>query len=131
MIGIDTNILVRLLTRDDERQFQQAAVLIDSLSDDEPGFVSLVVVAELVWVLQYVYQTGKPEMLAMLHQLIRTRTFSFQNVEVILLALRHYEKTLAEFTDSLIVEIARHAHCSEIYTFDHKAAKRANMRLLS
>src|SRR5471030_2124301 len=124
MIGIDTNILVRLLTRDDDGQFQKVVVLIDSLSDDEPGFISLVVVTELAWVLQYVYQTEKPDMLAMLHQLIRTRTFSFQNTEVILLALLRYEKTLAEFADCLIVEIARHVRCSAIYTFDRKAAKR-------
>lgn len=131
MIGIDTNILVRLLTHDDELQFQKAGALVDALSDDERGFISLVVVTELAWVLQYVYQTEKPQMLSMLQQLFRIPSFSFQSSEVVLLALRRYERTSAEFADCLIVEISRHAACSDTYTFDRKAAKRAGMRLLN
>ena len=52
MIGLDTNIVVRYLTHDDAAQTAAAVRVMDSLSQDSPGFLSLIVIAELVWVLE-------------------------------------------------------------------------------
>ena len=59
MIGLDTNVLVRYVTQDDPVQSPKASRLIESLTTASPGFVSLVSVVELVWVLQSSYQSAK------------------------------------------------------------------------
>ncbi|MGA1464036.1 MAG: PIN domain-containing protein, partial [Steroidobacteraceae bacterium] len=51
MIGLDTNVLVRYIMQDDPKQSPKASTLIESLSADHPGFISLVSVVELYWVL--------------------------------------------------------------------------------
>jgi predicted nucleic-acid-binding protein len=51
MMGLDTNVMVRYIMQDDAKQSAQAARLLDALSVDKPGFVTLVSVVELVWVL--------------------------------------------------------------------------------
>lgn len=57
MIGIDTNVLVRFLMADDARQSQRAIAFMATLSPTEQGFVSLIVVSELVWILRYVFSS--------------------------------------------------------------------------
>ena len=52
MIGLDTNILVRYVAQDDPKQSPKATALIESLSDADPGFIGLVALVELVWVMQ-------------------------------------------------------------------------------
>ena len=61
MIGLDTNIVVRYLTHDDPAQTTAAVQIMDSLSSDSPGFLSLIVIAELVWVLEVSYRFKKSE----------------------------------------------------------------------
>jgi predicted nucleic-acid-binding protein len=56
MIGLDSNVLARYIAGDDASQSAAAARVIESLSAESPGFVPLVVIAELVWVLQYSYR---------------------------------------------------------------------------
>ena len=55
MIGLDTNVLVRYIMQDDAKQSPKATRLIESLTTDEPGFVSVVSVVELGWVLSSSY----------------------------------------------------------------------------
>ena len=73
MIGLDTNVLVRYVTQDDPVQSAKASNLIESLTVVSPGFVSLVSVVELVWVLQSCYQCTKTQLVAVLETLLRTR----------------------------------------------------------
>ena len=61
MIGLDTNIVVRYLTHDDPVQTAAAVRVVESLSRDSPGFLSLIVIAELVWVLEVSYRFKKNE----------------------------------------------------------------------
>jgi predicted nucleic-acid-binding protein len=131
MIGLDTNVLVRYVTQDDPVQSAKAAQLIESLTAASPGFVSLVSVVELVWVLQTCYQSAKGEVVTVLETLLRTRELTIEHAEVIWQALRRFTTTKADFADCLIERCAHAAGCEYTATFDINAAKAAGMRRLT
>lgn len=131
MVGLDTNILVRFFMRDDELQSRQAAVLIDSLSAEEQGFVSFVAVAELTWVLQYVFQLPKDQLITVLAKIPSMPVFKLEDLAVFLRALRLCHGSNAEFVDCLIEGVAERAGCSQTWTFDRKASRLPGMQRLS
>ncbi|MFC6300949.1 PIN domain-containing protein [Pseudomonas sp. CCM 7893] len=131
MIGLDTNVLVRYVTQDDPVQSAKASKLIESLTAASPGFVSLVSVVELVWVLQTCYQSAKGEVVTVLETLLRTRELTIEHAEVIWQALRRFTATKADFADCLIERCAHAAGCEYTATFDVNAAKAAGMRQLA
>ncbi|WP_442781518.1 PIN domain-containing protein [Collimonas fungivorans] len=130
MIGLDTNILVRYVAQDDPKQSPKATALIESLSDADPGFIGLVALVELVWVMQGCYQATKDEIVAVLEKLLRVRTFKIENAEIVLRALHVYARSNADFADCLLERSANNAGCLHTATFDSKAAKSAGMRLV-
>jgi predicted nucleic-acid-binding protein len=130
MIGLDTNVIVRYIVQDDIAQARKAGALIESLTDDNPGFVSMVAIVELVWVIQGCYDAGKDETVAILDQLLRLRTLRLENTEAVNRAVRCYAGSGADFADCLIASSGSQALCSHTATFDGKAAKTAGMRLL-
>jgi predicted nucleic-acid-binding protein len=131
MIGLDTNVLVRYVTQDDPAQSAKASKLIESLTSAAPGFVSLVSVVELVWVLQTCYQSARSEVVAVLETLLRTRELTIEQAEVIWQALRRFTHTKADFADCLIERCAHAAGCEYTATFDVNAAKATGMRRLT
>ena len=88
MIGLDTNILVRYIAQDDAIQTPKATALIEQLSDAEPGFISLVSIVELVWVMQGCYAATKAETIAVLDKLLRVRTLCVENADIVMSAVR-------------------------------------------
>jgi predicted nucleic-acid-binding protein len=130
MIGLDTNVLVRYVAQDDPRQSPKATALIESLSDTEQGFISLVAIVELVWVMQDCYQASKEEVVSILEKLLRVRTLKVENAEIVLRALHVYSRSNADFADCVIERSAADANCMHTTTFDSKAAKSAGMRLI-
>jgi predicted nucleic-acid-binding protein len=70
VIGIDTNILVRFFAKDEPAQSLMARNLIKSLSAEDPGFIPLVTIVELVWVMQGYYRVTKDETLTLLENLL-------------------------------------------------------------
>ncbi|WDU60705.1 type II toxin-antitoxin system VapC family toxin [Pseudomonas poae] len=131
MIGLDTNVLVRYVTQDDPVQSPKANELIESLSTFSPGFVSLVSVVELVWVLQSCYQSAKSEVVTVLETLLRTRELTIEHAEVIWQALRRFSANKADFADCLIERCAHAAGCEYTATFDLNAVKSAGMQRLT
>jgi predicted nucleic-acid-binding protein len=131
VIGLDTNILVRYIAQDDAIQSPKATALIEQLSDDEPGFIALVSIVELVWVMQSCYAATKPETVAILDKLLKIRTLCVENADVVFNAVRCYARSNADFADCLIERSAHRANCSHTVTFDEKAAKSAGMQLLA
>lgn len=123
MIGLDTNVLLRYFMQDDVQQSDQAEALIDTLSHTEQGFVNLVVVAELVWVLSYIFQLGRGELHAVLIRLANMPELKVEKSTHVLQALRRFKSSSADLADCLIVSIAKGAGCSRTATFDRKAAK--------
>ncbi|TFF04074.1 PIN domain-containing protein [Pseudomonas sp. BCA14] len=131
MIGLDTNVLVRYVTQDDPVQSPKACELIESLTTLSPGFVSLVSVVELVWVLQSCYQCAKSELVTVLETLLRTRELIIEQAEIVWQALRRFTASKADFADCLIERCAHSAGCEYTATFDLDAAKAAGMKRLS
>jgi len=131
MIGLDTNVLVRYIAQDDQKQSAVASELIESLTASSAGFIALVSVVELVWVLQSSYQSSKSEIIVVLETLLRTRELTLENAETVWQALRRFSESNADFADCLIERSANAAGCDHTVTFDSKAAKTAGMQRLS
>ena len=129
MIGLDTNVLVRYIAQDDPLQTEQAAALIESLTSAEPGFVAMVSVVELVWVMQSCYRSTRSEVVEVLETLLRTKEIVVDQSDLIWQALRRYAETSADFADSLIERCAHSAGCEYTVTFDRNAVKQAGMQL--
>lgn len=129
MIGLDTNILVRYIVHDDEEQAAQASELMEQLTEPEPGYVTMVVLAELYWVLTRAYQTDRPSVLAVLQRLLETRELVVEQADTVRMALGRAVDG-ADFADALIGELSRAAGCHYTATFDRNAAKLAGMRLV-
>jgi predicted nucleic-acid-binding protein len=130
MIGLDTNVLVRYIMQDDPRQSARATALIDALDADRPGFVGVVSVVELYWVLGSCYNLTKDQIGQALNLLLRSRQIVVDRADQVLRALRMFEAGKAEFVDCLIERIADSAGCESIMTFDQQAARHAGMTLL-
>jgi len=131
VIGIDTNVLVRYLTQDDAVQSPLATELVEGFSREAPGFVSQVVLVEMVWVLSRRYKMNRTEIADILETLLRSRELVVEQTEAGLLALTTYRTTKADFSDALLAQAGLLAGCRETLTFDKAAASTAGMRLLA
>lgn len=124
MIGLDTNILVRLLVEDEPVQTAQAQHFIESrCTPESPGFINCVVLAELVWVLDSVYQFRRAEIAAAIERLLAGRDRIVEHHDQVEQVLVEYRSGGIDFTDSMIARINRVRGCEATATFDRKAAK--------
>jgi predicted nucleic-acid-binding protein len=130
MIGLDTNVLVRYVTQDHPAQSAAAVKVMDSLSSDLPGFLSMVVIAEVVWVLQFSYQFKRDEVEHVVERLLRSKELVIERAEIVSQALRRFRASRATFADCLIERCAHAAECQYVLTFDREAAA-MGMRLLA
>lgn len=130
MIGLDTNVLARYIAQDDPHQSPVATKLIESLTAEEPGFVSLVTLVELGWVLESCYDFSRQQLGAAVELLTRTREIVLDRPEAVMRALRLFATGSADFADCLIERLGAEAGCEKTVTFDTAAAKSAGMVLL-
>lgn len=130
MIGLDTNIVVRYLTHDDPAQTTAAVKVMDTLSSESPGFLSLVVIVEVVWVLEVSYRFNKRELEQVLETLLRSKELVVERAEIVWQTLRKFSAGNADLADCLIERSCHAVECEYTLTFDRKAAG-AGMRLLS
>ena len=134
MIGIDTNVLVRYLAQDDAKQAAVATRLIErDLSAAQPGFISLVVLVELCWVLKRLYAATNDELVGTVEDLLGGAQFHVERREVVqaaALLMRDRKSNKAGFTDMLIGQIAKFEGCSHTVSFDKNAVRSAGMVLL-
>jgi predicted nucleic-acid-binding protein len=130
MTGLDTNVIVRFVIQDDPVQSRAATTFIESLSAEKPGFVALVVIAELAWVLQKSYRSTRQDISRVLESLLRTKAFVVERAELVWPALRQFASGRADFSDCLVERCANAAGCQDTVTFDHVASTEARMRLL-
>ena len=124
MMGLDTNVLVRFLIRDDEEQFERACDLIQSEAQREEFVcVSLAVLLETEWVLRSRYKLGKEEILSTFSELLSAGYIRFEDEPAIAQALFMWKDSSAQFADCLIG--ARHwaLGCRATATFDQGALK--------
>ncbi len=124
MTGIDTNVLVRYLTRDDANQYQRAKAFLEATCTEEnPGYVNTIVLSELAWVLKAAYSATKDELVTVVEQILLTRQFEVAHRDAVWAALQGFKQSTADFSDCLIGRLNREAGCAETSTFDQKAGK--------
>lgn len=129
MIGVDTNVLVRFLTQDDRVQSARANELLETrCSREHPGFVAVVVVCELVWVLRGAYRYEKSSVVSVLEQLLNTVELQVECEDVVRQALSAYREGSADFADYVIACGNQLAGCEATYSFDQKLAEHASVR---
>ncbi len=131
MIGLNTNILVRFLVQDEPLQLNKADHLIAGLSISQPGYISLIVLAELVWVLRNIYRVKKIDILRTLWALARVNNIVLEQAGAVLKAIHLFRTSGADFADCLIAVAGMRANCAYTSTFDRKAARLPGMRLLA
>ncbi len=129
LTGVDTNVLLRFLVRDDEAQFAAAERFLEGLTPRAPGFVSQLTLAEVVWVLSRRYRFPKDACLAAIRGLIETEVLEFDDGETVVRALALAEEG-ADFADALIQGTMELFGAEETVTFDKDAADRLGWRLL-
>lgn len=129
MIGLDTNVLVRYFTRDQEQQWQQAVNLIEG---EQQCFIANIVLCELVWVLRgNPYQFNKDEILQTLEIMLQCATFEFENRSAVYQALQRTKQGSGDFSDYLIGAITRQLGCQATATFDKKLKGEKGFNLLT
>ena len=131
MIGLDTNVLVRYVMQDDARQSPRASRLIEALSADEPGFVPVVVVVELAWVLGAGYKLPRAQLAAVLETLLRSKELLIDRADLVAQALARFSAGADDFSDALIERMAAAAGCTTTMTFDAGAVKSAGMVMVA
>jgi predicted nucleic-acid-binding protein len=131
MTGLDTNVLVRYVVQDDLAQSATATRLIENFTAAAPGFVSMIVVVEMVWVLQSSYKAERREIARVLEALLRSRELVVEHAELVWQALRVFTQSGGDFADCLIQRCGRAAGCDETITFDQRASRTAGMKFLA
>jgi predicted nucleic-acid-binding protein len=131
VIGIDTNVLVRYFAQDDPKQSLSATRFIErKLSTRDQGHVSLVALAELVWVLRTRLAAATDEVSAVVSVLLSDARFVVQDAAAAWAALDLYQQAGVDLADALIAAVDRLHGCTHSVTFDAKAARIPGMTLL-
>jgi len=124
MIGLDTNILVRYLTQDDPVQSAKATELIERrLSEENPGFVSLVAMVETAWVLERSYGLGEEEIAAAIERILQADVLVVESEQEVFTAMIALKRGHGSFADALIGALGVKAGCTRTFTFDQKALR--------
>jgi predicted nucleic-acid-binding protein len=131
MTGIDTNILVRYVTRDDPEQYRAAKSFLESdCTRESPGYVNVIVLCELAWILTSVYDASDGELADVIDQLLRTHQLQIERRDQVRAALNQFKRETAGFPDCLLGQLNREAGCDETVTFDRDAAAMDGWRAL-
>jgi predicted nucleic-acid-binding protein len=130
MIGLDTNVLVRYIMQDDAKQAALASRLVESLADSA-GFIPLIVIAELSWVLSSAYGLSREQLAEAMEGVLRSKEWIVEKADIVWQAVRLFQSSSADFADCLIFRSAAAAGCEKTMTFDRDAAKSGGMTLLA
>ncbi len=119
MRAVDTNVLVRLVVRDDPEQVRAAEEFVA-----RGAWVSHLVLAETLWVLDSVFELARTQIVLAVEMLLNHKELTLQDTDVVTAALGHYRRRAAVgFSDCLVLEIARKAGHLPVATFDRDFAK--------
>lgn len=126
MLGVDTNVLVRYLIRDDPPQYEKARRLIDrEVTKGEPVLVSLLVLLETEFVLRSRYELAKADIVTAFSALLDTADLAFEDEPSVENAVYSWKDSAVDFADCLIEARNRRLGCSATATFDGRALKLA------
>ncbi len=131
MIGLDTNILLRFLLKDDPVQTAQARVLLQSLTPEQPGWIGIATILEIAWVLSCTKAMPREIVAKAITDLLSLDTVIVESTRAVAWAAQNFRFTKADFADCLIAASARTAGCSKTVTFDRIAARDVGMEFLA
>jgi len=130
MIGLDTNILVRYLAQDDPVQSPKATELVERrLTEENPGFVSVVAMAETVWVLERAYGLADRDIAAAIERTLQADVLVVECEQEVFTAMIALKEGRGSFAAALIGALGTRAGCSRTLTFDWKALRLAGFEL--
>lgn len=130
MIGLDTNIVLRYLTQDDTVQSRKATEIIEQrLTEEDPGFVSIVVMVEIVWVLDRAYGLAAHEIAAAIERLLQAEVLVVEHEQEVFPAMIALKEGQGSFADAVIAALGARANCSGTLTFDQKALRLPGFKL--
>jgi len=132
MIGVDTNVLVRVFVDEAPEQTSAALQLLSKLSQDNPAFVGTIVLVELAWVLKRSYGFDDNAILVAVDSLLESANIEIEHADMVQAAVSAAHEHGSDLADSLIALSAIAAGAGKVMTFDKNAAKRiAGMELLA
>lgn len=130
MTGLDTNVIVRFLMKDDADQAALATKAFAEFTIAAPGFVCREVLVELVWVLQKIYRLPRTDIADAIEGLLGAREIVVESADQVAVAVDRLRKGGAGFADQMIALAGQGAGCQTTITFDRKAAGLPGMSLL-
>ncbi|MBB4480216.1 PIN domain-containing protein [Rhizobium etli] len=132
MIGLDTNILLRFLLKDDAAQTEKVIALFENFSDTAPGYISCITLMECTWFLRQRIKLKREQIVEAISDLLDSADLILEDERVVEEALGIMVRTNAEFADVFMALRNRDAGCVTTKTFDAQAAKTIlGMELLS
>lgn len=131
MIGIDTNVLIRFLVKDELKEFQLVDQLfIKARSSRQTLHISVVVLCEVVWVLESCYNVSKNRILEVMQFLLQVDLMEIDCREQVMNTMELYREYSADFADCLLGELHRSNGCDHTVTFDKKASQLPSFKRL-
>lgn len=124
MIGVDSNLLLRLFVDDDPGQHRRAVAFFAARSAEEPVYVNVLVLAELVWLLSRRFSYPSARVLDLIVAMLTNAGFVLEHAELVSSAVEESRAHHAGFADSLIQLLNLAAGCSATMTFDRRASDR-------
>ncbi|MBV8103636.1 MAG: type II toxin-antitoxin system VapC family toxin [Hyphomicrobiales bacterium] len=121
MIGLDTNVLLRLFIDDDPRQYERARKFVDAATSGEPCLVNSVVLAEFAWTLGRSFKKKRPEIAHLVAEVLSADDLEIPCRRAAFSALGAYRAGKADFPDYLIAEMNSELGCASTATFDRAA----------
>ena len=131
MIGLDTNILARYFTQDDATQSAQANRVIGLCSADNPGYISIIVLAELFWLLEKTYEYSRGQQVALLGSMLEVEDLQVESSDEVRLAAKAFSNHKGvQLADCLIGIRNAKAGCIITRTVDKAAGRLAEFELV-
>ena len=131
MIGLDSNVVVRYLAQGDAVQSAKATQLFEhGLTEEEPGFVSVVTMAETAGVLERIYGLTAGELAAAIERMLEVNVLVVENEQEVFTAMTAVKEGRGSFADALIGALGVKMGCSHTVTFDQKALRLPEFQLL-
>jgi len=124
MIGLDTNILLRYLVKDDLVQWERATRFISTrCTIENPGFIDRIALCEMVWVLTRGHGYGRADIVRVVGRLLASPELLLEDEELVRDALQSYERSGIDLSDALMAKVNLAHGCGATATFDRRAAK--------
>jgi predicted nucleic-acid-binding protein len=131
VIALDTNVLVRYFLQDDPVQSPIANRLVESLTQDDPGFLSREVLVELFWVLERKFRLPRSEIVELLRTIADLQIWRIEAPERFVSAIMRYKRGGAGFADQMIRLASKDAGCVGLVTFDISLSHEKDVQLLA